>query len=127
MLPLSGASEPASTLSSVVLPAPLGPTIPTASAGLRARVTPSSTASAPKRLRTATAARTGSVLASIPTVLSGVGLQGRCNRHVGVGGVLADREIDRPLRDAFPPLAADDRSADHVRDRPARRRDALRP
>src|SRR5438309_2026242 len=127
MLPVSGASEPASTLSNVVLPAPLGPTTPTASPGFRSRLTPSSTASAPKRLRTSTAARTTSVLASISSVLSRIRLQCRRDRHLGVGCVFADHEIDRPLRHAFLPLASDDRGADHVGHRGPGQRCRLRP
>src|SRR3989442_2484904 len=54
--PASGARAPDSTFSSVVLPAPFGPTTPTASPRLSVRLTPSSTDSARKRLRTSTAA-----------------------------------------------------------------------
>src|SRR5438309_3685190 len=117
MLPVSGAREPDSTLSSVVLPAPFGPTMPTASPCFRARLTPSSTASAPNRLRTSTAARTASVLASIASVLSGIGLQRRRDGYVRVGRVLADHKVDWPFRDALLPLATDDRGAHNVGDR----------
>src|SRR5467141_651738 len=121
-LPASGVSEPESTLSSVVLPAPLGPTMPTASPWFRVRLTPSSTASAPKCFRTSTAARTAA-----STVLARVRLERRRDGNVGVGRVLADDEVDRPLGHALLPLAADDRRADDVRDRSSGQRGWLRP
>jgi hypothetical protein len=46
-LPAFGRCAPASTSSSVVLPAPLGPTTPTASPALTLSATSSSTTSAP--------------------------------------------------------------------------------
>src|SRR6185437_6071057 len=54
--PASGRCEPAITLSRVVLPAPLGPTMPTASTTPTEKYTPSSTTSAPNRFLTPTAA-----------------------------------------------------------------------
>ena len=54
-VPPSARSEPEMMLRSVVLPAPLGPTMPTASPSLTTKSTPSITVKAPKRLRTPTA------------------------------------------------------------------------
>ena len=65
-VPSDGRSAPERTFRSVVLPAPLGPTMPTASPAPTAKSTPSRTTSAPKRFRIPAAARIG--VDSDPTV-----------------------------------------------------------
>ena len=73
-VPAVGRSDPARTFSSVVLPAPLGPTMPTASPAPTAKSTPSSTTSAPKRWRIPVAARSGAD--SDPTMIRAYALYG---------------------------------------------------
>src|SRR6266550_4010978 len=62
-----------------------------------------------------------------PELSGGIRLQRARDRDVGVGRVLADHEVDRPLRDALLPLAADDRRGLHVRDRSPGKRGRLCP
>src|SRR6478609_5600629 len=82
-------NEPARTLSSVVFPAPLGPTIPTASSAPTVKSTSWSTTSAPKRFRTPCAASKG-----VPLVLTlgflAVRLQLRRDRDLLVVVVFRD-------------------------------------
>src|SRR5579862_5536308 len=121
-LPSDGAIVPASTLSSVVLPAPLGPTMPIASPGPTAKSTPSSAASAPKVLRTPTAARTGCgsirllYVASRP--LLAVGSQLARHRDVVIVGVVDDDQgkAEPAALRRLAPLVADDRRGDDVAD-----------
>src|SRR5579862_8707423 len=118
-LPSDGGIVPASTLSSVVLPAPLGPTMPIASPGPTAKSTPSSAASAPNVLRTPAAARTGCGSIACPSSpASAVGLQLARHRDIVIVGVVDDdqREAEAaPLR-RLAPLVADDRRGDDVAD-----------
>src|SRR2546423_7792121 len=102
--PAFGRSEPASTFSSVVLPAPFGPTMPMASPGATRKSTPSSTTSAPKRLRTPTATRIWSIRR--PRL---VRLEVPSDRDAVIVGVLADDEVDLVLVPRLHPLTAGDR------------------
>src|SRR5207344_3186524 len=115
-----GATEPASTLSSVVFPAPFGPTTPTASSAPTVKSTPSRTTSSPKRLTTPVACRTGGP--ATPTeggASSCIRLEGTGDRDLEVAGVLAQHEVQRERAAAGGhPLPADDRGGDDVRHRP---------
>src|SRR5690348_16019880 len=101
MRPAPGLSAPASTLSSVVLPAPFGPTMPTASPACTPKSTPSRTTSAPNRLWTPTAARICSI--------GSVRLQVSSDGDLRIVGVLTDYEVDLVLVARLHPLPARDR------------------
>src|SRR5712691_9284114 len=120
--PAFGCRKPARTLSSVVLPAPLGPTMPTASSPRTAKSTSCRTTSEPKRFRAPTAARIG-VPSAESTALATLGacpenepgrLTGVTGRdaassappiclHIGGACVLASRPVPRVIhRGHFP-------------------------
>src|SRR4051794_4791874 len=105
-VPAPGRCAPASTSSSVVLPAPLGPTMPSGSPGRTATATSSSTTSAPKRLRSPAASRMGGSEV-------GIGLDLRRDGDVVVVVVVHDDEVQRILV-ALDPLAVDQRRPGHV-------------
>src|SRR5436190_18612252 len=108
--PAVACNEPERTLSSVVFPAPLGPTMPTASPAPSAKSTSWSTSSAPKRLRTPCAASRGVPLVLTARVLA-VRLQLRRDRNLLVVVVLRDPRLDLELAARLHPLRADDRAA----------------
>src|SRR5262245_13426961 len=110
MLPAFGRSDPASTLSSVVLPAPFGPTIPTASSLPSVKSTSSSTTSAPKRFRMPLAARSGVMCSHSAAVR----LQLRADRDLLVVDVLDDHALQLVLAPArrLQPLAREQRRRD---------------
>src|SRR5438874_925351 len=116
-VPAFGCCAPARTLSSVVLPAPLGPTMPTASSGPSAKCTSWRTTSAPKRLPTPIADRIG-VLSADSTIRLRVRLELALDGDVGIGRVLAVHPVElvRPVR-GLAPLAARDRRRHDVRHR----------
>src|SRR5277367_6123247 len=94
--PSDGRRAPERMFRSVVLPAPLGPTMPIASPAPTAKSTPSSTTRAPKRLWIPAAARIG--FASDPSMLwtlRVVRLELRLDRDVVVVGVLAEDPLVR--------------------------------
>src|SRR5712691_6761602 len=120
--PAFGCRKPARTLSSVVFPAPLGPTMPTASSPRTAKSTSCRTTSEPKRFRAPTAARIG-VPSAESTALATLGacpenepgrLTGVTGRdaassappiclHIGGACVLASRPVPRVIhRGHFP-------------------------
>src|ERR1700722_11205349 len=107
--------------SSVVLPAPFGPTTPTDSADPSAKSTPSSTTSAPNRWAMPLASRRGSDTGTtIRAPVLAVSGQSRRNGDIGIVRVLADHEVDRVRGSrGRHPLTTDDRGRDHVwRSRP---------
>src|SRR5579859_1938680 len=110
--PAVACSEPASTFSSVVFPAPLGPTMPTASSAPSAKSTSCSTSSAPKRFRTPCAASKGVPLVLTRQVLA-VRLQLRRDGDLRVVVVLRDLGLDLELAARLHPLRADDRPVRH--------------
>src|SRR5262245_26895350 len=95
-LPEFGRSDPASTLSSVAIPAPFGATIPTASSRPSAKSTASRTTSAPKRVRMPLAARSG-VTCSLSAVIR---LQLGADRDLLVVDVLDDHAHELVLAPA---------------------------
>src|SRR5947209_2084274 len=115
-VPADGRSAPERTFRSVVLPAPLAPTMPTASPAPTAKSSPSS---APNLLRIPAAARIG--VDSDPTahpMLRVVRLELCLDRDVLVVAVLAEHPLE-PERAApgLDPLPARDRRLHDVRDR----------
>src|SRR5579859_6605281 len=112
--PAEGRNEPASTLSRVVFPAPLGPTTPTASSAPTRKSTPSSTTSAPKRWLTPAASRIG---VAVPTVPTGSTVFDQAARYgdVRIRRVLANDEVQRVLAPTdLAPLTADNRRRHHI-------------
>ena len=100
--PAVAGSDPASTLSSVVFPAPLGPTMPTASSAPSAKSTPVEHDSAPKRFWIP--ARGEEALS--PSRRHGPGsascTAAACrDRDVLVVGVLGDHEVELELAPGF--------------------------
>src|ERR1039457_1954624 len=118
--PLEGETVPARTFSSVVLPAPLGPTMPTASPAATVKSTPSRAASAPNCLRISTASSIGcGPMLGYPLALTVVGNQLARNGDVVVVGVLAEQQFQRELAALrrLAPLDAGDRAGHDVGDR----------
>src|ERR1700733_10674947 len=95
--PASGLNAPTRTLKNVVLPAPFGPTMPTASLWRMVKFTPSRTVSAWKRLQIPVAESTESldipvtIGAPVPSSVEGIELG--LNRHVGIRRMVDRDEI----------------------------------
>src|SRR5208282_179302 len=120
-VPPDDARPPASTLSNVVFPAPLGPTMPTASSAATEKLTSSRTVSAPNRLQSPAPLRIapvgGEATAAGSTV---VGVQLSLDGNVLVVGVLGDDHVELILaaRLGLDPLASDDVGVEAVRHGP---------
>src|SRR5512146_3142651 len=121
-VPALGRRKPDRTLRSVVLPAPFGPTMPTASRGSRLKSTSSSTTSAPNRFRIPAAERTAMPSAGCTAVVGSavVRLQFRADRHLLVVDVLDDHTLKLVLAALrrLEPLAGEQRCRDDVRHLP---------
>src|SRR5664280_2323241 len=110
-VPPEAGCPPARTLNRVVLPAPLGPTMPTASSAPTVKSTLSRTTSAPNRLHTPVPSRMAPVSceSTIHSTSAVVRVQFGTDRDVLVVGVFCDDVVELKLaaRLRLHPLGAD--------------------